>query len=195
MKDEQAVPPLAPRLKRIMDMEYPRLSAAEMARRRGLVETALAEAGCDHLVFCGANRAGSCVQWLTQWPVTAEAVGVFTPGLPDALFLQYVNHPPLARKLASEAEVAWGGESSIRAAVAVLEKRGARENRVGVIGPLNFEQHGALAARFGRIANLNRAYVRHAPHEIGRGARLVPYRRMVERSRHGGAARRARTRT
>jgi Xaa-Pro aminopeptidase len=131
-----------------------------MARRRGLVETALAESGCDHLVFCGANRAGSCVQWLTQWPVTAEAVGVFTPGLPDALFLQYVNHPPLARKLASEAEVAWGGESSIRAAVAVLEKRGARENRVGVIGPLNFEQHGALAARFGTIVNLNRTYVR-----------------------------------
>ena len=159
MKDDQAVP-LAPRLRRIVEADYPRFSAGEMARRRGLVQVALAEAGCDHLVFCGANRAGSSVQWLTQWPVTAEAVGVLTPGLPDALFLQYVNHPPLAKKLASEAEVAWGGESSIRAAMAVLDQRGARENRVGVIGPMNFEQHGALAARFGKIANLNRAYVR-----------------------------------
>jgi Xaa-Pro aminopeptidase len=42
----------------------------------------------------------------------------------------------------------------------VLEKRGARESRVGIIGALPFEQHAALAARFGRIANLNRAYVR-----------------------------------
>ena len=82
------MPPLAPRLRRILEAEYPRFSAPEMARRRTLVEAALAEAGCDHLVFCGANRAGSSVQWLTQWPVTAEAVGVFTPGLPDALFLQ-----------------------------------------------------------------------------------------------------------
>ncbi len=157
---DRTVLPLAPRLRQILDAEYPRFSEREMARRRALVEAALAEAGCDHLVFCGANRAGSSVQWLTQWPVTAEAVGVFTPGLPDALFLQWVNHPPLARKLASEAEVAWGGESSIRAAIAALEKRGARENRVGVIGPMTFEQHGALAARFGRIENLNRAYVR-----------------------------------
>ena len=113
----------------------------------------MAQAGCDHLVFCGANRAGSVVQWLTQWPVTAEAVGVLTPNLPDALFLQYVNHPPLAKKLADQAEVAWGGESSIAAAIAVLEKRGARADRVGVIGPP---------------------------------------RRLAERPRHGGAARRAR---
>ena len=79
-----------------------------MARRRAAIEAALAQAGCDHLVFCGANRAGSVVQWLTQWPVTAEAVGVLTPGQRDALFLQYVNHPPLAKKLADQAEVAWG---------------------------------------------------------------------------------------
>jgi Xaa-Pro dipeptidase len=154
------VPPLPPRLRRIVEAEYPRYSAAEMARRRAAIEAALAEAGCDHLVFCGANRAGSAVQWLTQWPVTVEAIGVLTPRERDALFVQWINHAPLARRLAPDAEVAWGGESSIRAAVAVLEKRGAKENRVGVIGAMNFEQHAALAARFGRIANLNRAYVR-----------------------------------
>jgi Xaa-Pro aminopeptidase len=93
--------------------------------------------------------------------VTNEAVGVFSPGKPDALFVQYVNHAPLARKLADKAEtVEWGGESSIRRAIAMLEKRGARENRVGVIGPMNFSQHAALSARFGRIVDLNRAYVR-----------------------------------
>jgi Xaa-Pro aminopeptidase len=156
----EPVPALPPRLRHIVEAEYPRYSAAEMARRRAAVEAALAEAGCDHLVFCGANRAGSAVQWLTQWPVTVEAIGVLTPRERDALFVQWINHAPLARRLAPEAEVAWGGESSIRAAIAVLEKRGAKENRVGVIGAMNFEQHAALAARFGRIANLNRGYVR-----------------------------------
>jgi Xaa-Pro aminopeptidase len=151
---------LPERLRRILDAEYPRYSDAEMARRRVAVEAALAEASCDHLVFCGANRAGSSVQWLTQWPVTAEAVGVLTPGEPDALFVQYVNHAPMARRLADRAEVAWGGESSIRAAIAVLEKRGARDGRIGVIGPMNFEQHATLSARFGKVTSLNRAYVR-----------------------------------
>src|SRR5215208_7297268 len=109
--------PLPERLQCILGAEYPRYTEAEMARRRAAVEAALAEAGCDHLVFCGANRAGSSVQWLTGWPVTAEAVGVLTPGRPDALFVQYHNHVPQARRLAKDTEVAWGGQSSIRSAV------------------------------------------------------------------------------
>jgi Xaa-Pro dipeptidase len=159
-RDSAAWPPLPPRLKPIVEAEYPRYSAAEMARRRAAVEAALAAADCDHLVFYGANRAGSAVQWLTQWPVTVEAIGVFTPRERDALFVQWINHAPLAKRLAAEAEVAWGGESSIGAVIAALEKRGARENRVGVVGAMNFAQHAALAARFGNIVDLNRAYVR-----------------------------------
>ena len=137
------------------------LSAAEMARRRASVEALLAEQGLDHLVFCGLNRAGSAVQWITQWPVTTEAVGVFSPGTPDALFVQYVNHAPLARRFADTAElVEWGGESSIRRAVEIPERRGARADRIGVIGPMTFEQHAVLSARFGKVASLNRAYTR-----------------------------------
>lgn len=147
------------RLGDLLEAQFPRFTPAEMARRRCAVENVLLEAGVDHLVYCGANRSGSVVQWLSQWPVTAEAVGVFTPGEVDALFVQYVNHAPLARQLADGAEVAWGGESSIRAAIAALEHRGARANRVGVMGPMHFEQHAALSARFGSIQNLNRSYV------------------------------------
>ena len=169
-RDSAAWPPLPPRLKPIVEAQYPRYSAAEMARRRAAVEAALAAADCDHLVFYGANRAGSAVQWLTQWPVTVEAIGVFTPRERDALFVQWINHAPLAKRLAAEADVAWGGESSIGAVIAALEKRGARENRVGVIGAMNFAQYAALAARFGNIADLNRAYVRlrrvKSPEEI-----------------------------
>jgi|SRR5579884_868177 len=151
---------LAPHLRSILELPIPRFSRAEMGRRRAAIEALLAAHDCDHLVFCGANRVGSAVQWLTQWPVTAEAVGVMTPGERDALFVQYVNHVPQARLIADEADVSWGGESSIAAAIEALEKRGARQDRVATLGPLSIEQHAALAAKFGRLASLNRDYLR-----------------------------------
>lgn len=148
-------------LRRLLAAEYPRFSDAEMARRRAAMEAVLGEAGGEHLVFCGYNRTGSAVQWLTQWPVTAEALGVFSPGKPDALYVQYVNHAPLARRFAEKAEtVEWGGESSIGKVIAELERRGARSGRVAIVGPLHFEHHAALSAKFGHLINLNRAYVR-----------------------------------
>jgi Xaa-Pro dipeptidase len=151
---------LHPRLRIILEADYPRFSATEMRRRRKATETLLADVRADHLVFCGANRFGSAVQWLTQWPVTAEAVGVFSPDRPDALFVQYFNHVPLARRLAADAEVAWGGESSIAMAAAELDRRGAKPGAVAVIGPLTFEQHAVLTARFGNLVSLNKSYVR-----------------------------------
>ena len=151
---------IAERLRPILEAEYPHFSDAEMARRRLAVEGLLTEARCEHLVFCGANRFGSAVQWLTGWPVTAEAVGVLSPGKRDALFVQYHNHVPQARRLAREAGVAWGGQSSVGAAIDELKKRDARADRVAVIGPLSAEQHAALTATFGRLTGLNKGYVR-----------------------------------
>ena len=148
---------LPPRLKAILEADYPRFSGGEMDRRRGAMANALADAGCDHLVFCGANRFGSAVQWLTQWPVTYEAVGVFTPGERAALFVQHVNHTPLAQRLA-DADTAWGGVSGIAAAMDVLAKRGARQGRVAYVGPMSVEQHAALAAKFGTPVSLGKAY-------------------------------------
>src|SRR5262245_28711361 len=99
------IPPLTDHLRDIVEAEYPRFSQTEMVRRRTEIEGLLAGASCDHLIFCGANRFGSAVQWLTGWPVTTEAVGVLTPGRPDALSVQYHNHVPQARRLARNAEV------------------------------------------------------------------------------------------
>ncbi len=154
------MPDLPPHLRKILDAPVPRFSDAEMARRRKAVEVLLAQAECDHLLFCGANRFGSGVQWLTQWPVTAEVVGVLTPGERDALFVQYVNHAPQARLIADKADVAWGGESSIRGAIEVLEKRGARQDRVATLGPVSAEQQTALTTKLGKLKSLNRDYIR-----------------------------------
>src|SRR5215470_12167541 len=151
-------PTLAADLQAIVDAEYPRFSPAEMARRRSAIETLLEAADADHLLYCGANRFGSAVQWLAQWPVTTEAIGVLSPGRRDSLFVQYFNHVPLARRLA-DADVAWGGESSIRAAAAALERRGARSGRVAAIGPMTVDQDRIVSERFGRIKNLNKDYI------------------------------------
>jgi Xaa-Pro dipeptidase len=151
---------LPPNLARLVEAEYPRFSDAEMARHRAAVEALMIEAQCDHLIFCGANRVGSIVQYLTRWPVTAEAVGVFSPGKRDALFVQWVNHQPQASLIADQADVAWGGESSIAAAVDVLAKRGARSGSIATIGPLSAEQHAVIVAKFGAPKNLNKPYTR-----------------------------------
>ncbi len=74
--------------------------------------------------------------------------------------MQYVNHAPQAQILADKAEVAWGGESSIAAAIGVLARRGARENRVATLGPVTADQHAALSAKFGKLKSLNSGYVR-----------------------------------
>ena len=182
---------IAEHLRPIIDADYPRFSPDEMARRRRAVEALLGEADREHLVFCGANRFGSAVQWLTGWPVTAEAVGVLTPGERDALFVQYHNHVPLARRLAADADVAWGGQSSIAEAIAELKKRGARADSVATIGPVSAEQHAALTRRV-RHGREPEQGLRAAAHDqVGRRARLAAHRRALFRSGHGGAARRA----
>ncbi|HEY5067873.1 MAG TPA: M24 family metallopeptidase [Xanthobacteraceae bacterium] len=152
--------PLSPHLRAIHEAEYPHFSDAEMTRRRAAVADLLKQAGADHLIFCGANRFGSVVQWLTGWPVTTEAVGVFTPDEADAMFVQHVNHAPLAQRIAARAKVAWGGGSSIAAAMQVLDQRRAQTGRVAVIGPMTIKQHATLSEKFGAVKNLNRPYVR-----------------------------------
>jgi len=147
------------RLRSLYREDYPRFSDEEMKRRRGEIERIMEAAKIEHMMVCGANRSGSAVPWLTGWPVTAEAIAVLTPGVPIALFVQYYNHVPLARRLA-HAEVEWGGESTIRRSVEELARRGARVGRVGVIGSMTYTQHDILAARYGRAIDLNAAYAR-----------------------------------
>ena len=147
------------RLRSLYREDYPRFSDPEMQRRRHEIERIMEAAKIEHLLICGSGRSGSSVSWLTGWPVTAEAIGVVSPGLPIGLFVQHFNHVPLAKRLA-HAEVEWGGESTIRRTVEELARRGARVGRVGVMGLLSYTQHDILAARYGRAIDLNAAYAR-----------------------------------
>jgi Xaa-Pro aminopeptidase len=125
---------------------YPRFSEAEMERRRAAVAAVMAEREVDHLLVYGANRFGLGVGWLTRWPVTREAFVVVSPGERDVLFVDFYNHVPNARRIATEAEVRACEARGMELPLAELRKRGAAGRRIGVIGPLPW-RHAALLAR------------------------------------------------
>jgi Xaa-Pro aminopeptidase len=144
----------------ILEQDYPRFSAAEMARRRTAMDREMSAAGVDHLVVYGAGFRGGAVHWLSDWHTTYEAVLVFTPGRQDVLFVQFYNHLPLARKMMPGTDVRWGGESTVRSVVGELQARGAAAGRVGVVGALPIGSYKAVAAAFGDVHDLNGRYFR-----------------------------------
>ncbi len=154
-----SIPQLPARLQPFLDAEYPRFSDAEMQRRRDALAKVMQEKGVDHCIIYGAGWTGSAVQWITRWPVTTEAAVVFTPGRRDRMFIHYFNHLPLARRLASECDVYWGGESTLGNVVKELELREAQHGRVGLIGPLGHEGHSIVSTSFGAPVSLGRDYV------------------------------------
>jgi Xaa-Pro dipeptidase len=139
---------------------YPRFSDAEMRRRREALAAAMDERGVEHALAYGADRSGSAVPWLTRWPVTREALAVFTPGERDLLLVGFYNHVPNAERIATEAEVRWAGRAPVEPAIGELERRGARGRRLGLIGPLGYRAHLALGDFAGELVPLDGAYTR-----------------------------------
>jgi Xaa-Pro aminopeptidase len=138
---------------------YPRFSDAEMSRRRDALAAELDAAGAQHALLYGANRAGPAVGWLTRWPVTREALAVFTPGERDLLLVNFYNHVPNAERIATEADVRWAGPNPMATAIEELDKRGARGGRIAVIGPLGYRPYAALS-EFATTVPLDDAYTR-----------------------------------
>jgi Xaa-Pro dipeptidase len=141
------------------ELPYPRFSDTEMTRRRDALAGELGAADAAHAVLYGANRAGPAVGWLTSWPVTREALCVFTPGERDLLLVNFYNHIPNAEQIATEAEVRWAGPNPMATAIEELERRGARGKRVAVIGPLGYRPCAALAS-FALPVPLDESYTR-----------------------------------
>ncbi|MET0696403.1 MAG: M24 family metallopeptidase [Acidimicrobiia bacterium] len=142
------------------DTLYPRFSDEEMTRRRRSIAEMMGAAGVSHLIVYGADRAGSAIPWLTEWPVTREAALLITPGEPPQLFVQHYNHLPNARRIASGCEVDWGEPSTIARLDEMLTARRRRGQRVGVLGPLRFIDQHRLAGAVGELVGLDRAYQR-----------------------------------
>ncbi|MBI2317983.1 MAG: aminopeptidase P family protein [Betaproteobacteria bacterium] len=148
---------LEPRLRAVMEQEYPRFSAAEFARRHKLLGEVMARAEVDHLLVVTDHRAGNATQWVTGWPGTIEAYTVFRPGEKMTMFMELYNHFPLCRKIARDADVRWGEHRGIAKAIEELKRRGAK--RVGIMGPLVVPKYRALEASF-QVIGLEAEYVK-----------------------------------
>jgi Xaa-Pro dipeptidase len=138
---------------------YPRFSDDEMEARRRALHSAMRARDLDHIVVYGANRFGSAVGWLTRWPVTREALVVFSPERRDVLFVHFYNHIPNASRIATEADVRWAGDTATTA-VSELERRGGRGARIGFIGPLGHDLHRRLSDCAIELVDLNGAYTK-----------------------------------
>ena len=148
---------LAPRLKAIMAREYPRFSDAEYARRHQALGAVMEKAGADHLIVITDHRAGNAPQWVTGWPGTVEAFVIFRPGEKMWMAVEWVNHFPLARRIARGVEVHWGAHHGLQQMVKELQRRGAK--RVGVMGPLGVAKFRTLEQHF-QMVLLDAEYVR-----------------------------------
>lgn len=137
--------------------DHPRFSGAELDRRRASIIELMDRDSLDGVLVFGANRTGSAIQWLSEWPVTREASLVITRDDRDAMWVQFYNHLPNARRLARRCDVAWDGHDTAAAAGTELTRRGAR--RIGLMGPTGWKAHARLAAAF-EVVSLDGDYVR-----------------------------------
>ena len=138
---------------------YPQFTAREMARRRSALDGVMAERDVAHVLVYGANRNGSAIGWLTGWPVTREALVIYTPGEPPVLLVNFFNHVPNAQRIAVESDVRWAGEHAIKTGLEELGRRGGWGSRVGLIGSFDYRAHAALTAR-GEPVDMNPDYTR-----------------------------------
>ena len=96
-----------PKIQAILEQEYGRMSDAEFARRKQALTQIMARRGCDAVLLLGEQRVGGGVLWLTGWPVSTEAIVLFQPGRPEAMWVEHYNHLPNARRMAIGVEVRW----------------------------------------------------------------------------------------
>jgi Xaa-Pro aminopeptidase len=118
---------------------YPRFSDAEFARRYALVRTAMREAGLSALVLHGTAGSYQEVQYLSNFLVTREAMLVFPVEGEPRLFVQYYNHVPNARRVASITDVRWGGTDIAAATASNLQERGLAQRKIGIMGMMPFK--------------------------------------------------------
>jgi Xaa-Pro aminopeptidase len=111
----------------------------------------------DHLLVITDHRIGNAPQWVTGWPGTVEAYVIFRPGEKMAMYMEWLNHFPLAKRIAKGIDVRWGEHRGIVLTIEELKKRGAK--RIGLMGPLIAPKVDALKKEF-QVVHLDADYIR-----------------------------------
>jgi Xaa-Pro dipeptidase len=124
--------------------EFPHFSAEEMARRFALVRAMMEREELAALIAYGNTAGYSEVQFLSDFRVTREALLLFPAEGEPALFVQYVNHVPNARRVASVEDVRWGGPDTALAVADEITRRGLAEQRLGIAGQVPWRHYETL---------------------------------------------------
>ncbi len=123
---------------------YPRFSAEEFSRRYTLVRAAMAEQDLAALILYGTPGSDFEILYLSNFPVSREAMLVFPAEGEPTLFVQYYNHVPNARRVAALNDVRWGGPETTTAVADNLRERGLDMQRLGVAGMIPMQRFTAL---------------------------------------------------
>ncbi len=160
MSAHEFAPILPPKLQALLNAEVPHFSKAELDRRRAALTQIMEQAGARHVLVSGGDRKGSATQWLTEWPTTSGHFVVFTPGEQDALFVKNPNNAALARLISPQTNVGWGAVGSQEMAIAELLRRGAKGQKIGILGSYGHSLHEKLSAAGFMPVDLGRAYTK-----------------------------------
>src|SRR2546428_11758763 len=89
---------LEPRLRAIVEQEYPRFSDAEYARRHRALAAVMQTHDLDHLLVVTDHRVGNAPQWVTGWPGAVEAYVVLPPREKKNIHVEWDKQFPLGEK-------------------------------------------------------------------------------------------------
>src|SRR5436309_11363662 len=131
---------------------YPRFSDAEFSRRYTDIRAGMHQAGLSTLLVYGTTGSHHEVQYLSNFPVTREAILVFPGSGEPTLFVQMFNHVPNARQVSCITDVRWGGPATVDAVTENLQERGLAESSIGLVGMLPFQQYASIRRALPRAA-------------------------------------------
>ena len=134
---------------------YPSFSEAEFSRRYTTVREAMRDAELSALLIYNTPSSYNEVLYLSNFITTRDSFLVFPTEGEPTLFIQMFNHLPNARKVASIADVRWGGPDSATTVAENLRERGLENSRIGLVGPISFKHYDVLRRTLPHITLLD----------------------------------------
>ena len=134
---------------------YPSFSEAEFSRRYTTVRAAMRDAELSALLIYNTPSSYNEVLYLSNFITTRESFLVFPAEGEPTLFIQMFNHLPNARKVATIADVRWGGPDSATTVAENLRERGLENSRIGLVGPISFKHYDVFRRTLPHITLLD----------------------------------------
>jgi Xaa-Pro aminopeptidase len=144
-------------IRSIFDQPYPKFSDQEYARRKQALVDVMNAQEIDTILLVTSGGVGNATRWITNWPGTQQALTVFKPNQTSTMFVEYHNHVPLAKILARDTEVVWGGDKGMAPLMEFLGKQNTK--KIGVIGPLVGPRWKILESKY-QVVSLDNEYTK-----------------------------------